>query len=68
MHSLAYGFSENRQFAAKTDRNSIFLSRDPHISDRLYIMVLYMSFSEFSKISNFCSESKVLAYSFGENC
>jgi hypothetical protein len=68
MHSLAYGFSENQQFAAKTDRNSIFLSRDPHISDRLYIMVLYMSFSEFSKILNFCSESKVLAYGFGENC
>jgi hypothetical protein len=44
---LAYGISENRQFAAKTDRNSIFLGRDPHIPDRLYIVVSYMSFYWF---------------------
>jgi hypothetical protein len=30
---LAYGFTKNSQFAAKTDRNSIFLCRDPHIPD-----------------------------------
>jgi hypothetical protein len=29
MHVLAYGFSENHQFATKTNQNSIFLSRDP---------------------------------------
>jgi hypothetical protein len=34
IHNLAYGFSENRQFAAKTDRNSVFLGRDPHILNR----------------------------------
>jgi hypothetical protein len=54
---LDYGFTENRQFAAKTDRNSVFLGPDTHISDRLYLMVLYMSFYRFSKISNFQSKS-----------
>jgi hypothetical protein len=49
----AYGFTENRQFAAKTDQNSEFLGRDPNIPNRLYIMVSYMSFYEFSKFSNF---------------
>jgi hypothetical protein len=32
---------------AKTDQNSVFLDRDPHIVDRLYITVSYMSFYEF---------------------
>jgi hypothetical protein len=64
MHRLAYGFSEIRYCAAKTDRNSVFLSRDPHILDRLYVMVLYMSFYEFSKISNFRSESKGVSLQF----
>jgi hypothetical protein len=44
---LAYGFTENHQFMAKTDRNSVFLGRDPHILDRLYIMISYMSFYGF---------------------
>jgi hypothetical protein len=43
----AYGFTENRQFEAKTDRNSVFLCRDPHIPDSLYITVPYMSFYRF---------------------
>jgi hypothetical protein len=30
---LAYCFNENRQFGTKTDQNSIFLGRDPHILD-----------------------------------
>jgi hypothetical protein len=30
---LAYGFTKNRQFAAKIDQNSIFLDGDPHIPD-----------------------------------
>jgi hypothetical protein len=34
---LAYGFSENHQFTEKTDRNSVFLYRDPHILDLLYL-------------------------------
>jgi hypothetical protein len=33
---LAYGFIEYRPFTIKTDRNSIY---DPHITDRLYLMV-----------------------------
>jgi hypothetical protein len=44
---LAYGFTENHQFVIKTERNSIFLGRDPHITDRLYITLSYMSFYEF---------------------
>jgi hypothetical protein len=30
---LAYGFTEYHKFAAKTDRNYVFLVRDPHIPD-----------------------------------
>jgi hypothetical protein len=29
LYGLAYGFGENRQFGAKTDRNSVFLGCDP---------------------------------------
>jgi hypothetical protein len=47
MYGLAYGSSENGQFGAKIDRNSVFLGRDPHIADQLYIMVLYMNFYGF---------------------
>jgi hypothetical protein len=57
----AYGFTVNRQFAAKTDRNSVFLGRDPHILDRLYIMVLYLSFHGFS---NFRSKSVCVSLRF----
>jgi hypothetical protein len=63
MHRLPYGFSENGQFAAKTIWNSVFLSRDPHILDRLYVMVLYMSFQKFQI---FAQNTKVLAYGFRE--
>jgi hypothetical protein len=44
---VAYGFTENRQFGAKTDRNSIFLGRDPHMVDRLSKTVPYMNFYGF---------------------
>jgi hypothetical protein len=47
---LAFGFTEQCRFVVKTDRNSIFLSRDPHITDRLYIIVMYISFYGFKKI------------------
>jgi hypothetical protein len=64
---LVYGFTENHQFTIKTDRNSVFLGRDPHIADRLYIMVSYMSFYGFLKKSNFAQNPTVLAYGFTEN-
>jgi hypothetical protein len=41
---LAFGFTDKRQFVVKTERNSIFLCRESHISHRLYIMVMYISF------------------------
>jgi hypothetical protein len=60
-HSKSKGvslrFTENRQFRAKTDRNSVFLGRCPHIVNRLYIMVPYMSFYRFWTNSNFRSKS-----------
>jgi hypothetical protein len=54
---LAYGFTENQQFATKTERNLVLLGRDPHIPNWYYIMVPYMSFYGFSKFSNFRSKS-----------
>jgi hypothetical protein len=44
---LNYGFNENCQFGAKTDRNSVFLGCDAHIVDRLSIIVMYMNFYGF---------------------
>jgi hypothetical protein len=46
---LAHGFTENRQFGAKTNWSSVFLGCDPHIGDRLYISAPYMSFYGFWK-------------------
>jgi hypothetical protein len=64
---LAYGFIENRLFPTKTDRNSVFLGRDPHISDQLYIIDMYMSLSDFKK-NQICSQNLyVLTYDFIEN-
>jgi hypothetical protein len=53
---LAYCFTEIRQFEVKTDHNSLFLGRHAHIMDRLYIIVMYMSFYGYRKYSNFCSK------------
>jgi hypothetical protein len=36
---LAFGFTKKHQFAAKIDRNYIFLGGEAHIPNRLYIMV-----------------------------
>jgi hypothetical protein len=44
---LAYGFSENCQFGAKTDRNSVFLGPDPRIANWLSITVPYFNFCGF---------------------
>jgi hypothetical protein len=55
---LAYCFTENWQFGTKTDRNSVFLGRDPRIVNRLSITVSYFNFYGFWKISHFFSKSK----------
>ena len=66
---LAYGFTENCQFGAKTDRNSVFPGRDPRNANWLSITVPHFNFYRFLKISHFCSKSKgVLAYGFSKNC
>jgi hypothetical protein len=50
---LVFCFIGKRQFAAKTDRNSVFLGREAHIPNWLYIMVLYNFFYRLSNIWNF---------------
>jgi hypothetical protein len=50
----------------KTDRNSVFFYCKAHIIDRLHIMVPLISFYGFSKISNFGSDPKGLAFNFTE--
>jgi intracellular septation protein A len=65
---LAYGFTENCQFGAKPDQNSVFLGRGPHIENRLSITVSYFNFYGFWKISHFCLNSKGVAYGFTKNC
>jgi hypothetical protein len=65
---LAYGSTKNCQFGEKTDRNSVFLGRDPRIVNRWSITVPYIHFYGFWKISHFCSKSKGVAYDYTENC
>jgi hypothetical protein len=65
---LAYGSTENCQFGAKTDRNSVFLVHDPRIVNRLSIMGPYFNFYGFWKFSHFCSKSKGVSLRFYRNC
>jgi hypothetical protein len=58
IHRWAYGFTENCQIGAKTDRNYVFLGRDPRIPNRLSITLPYFNFYGFWKISRFCSKFK----------
>jgi hypothetical protein len=62
--SVRLRFTENHLFGAKIDQNSVFLGYDPHIVDRLYIMIPYMSFYEFWKNSNFRSKSVAVSIWF----
>jgi hypothetical protein len=54
---LAYSFTENCQFGAKSDQDSVFLSYDPRIANLLSITVPYFNFHGFWKFSHFCSKS-----------
>jgi hypothetical protein len=65
---VAYGFTENCQFGAKTDRNSVSPRRDPRIANRLSITVLYFNFYGFENFHIFAQNPWVLAYGFTENC
>jgi hypothetical protein len=47
---FAFDFTKKHQFLTKTDLNFVFLDSDAHIPDRLYIMVMYISFYGFKKI------------------
>jgi hypothetical protein len=52
---------------AKLYRNSAFLIREAHILDRLYIMVLHISFYMFKKNQILAQNLKLLALSFTKN-
>jgi hypothetical protein len=65
MYMNVYGFKKNQIFTQNPyvlandftgNRNTVFLGRDPDTADQLYIIVSYMSFYGFSKISNFRSK------------
>jgi hypothetical protein len=64
---LAYGSTENCQFGAKTDRNSVFLGRDPRMKNRLSITVPYFNFCGFWKFSQFCLKSNGVSLRFTKN-
>jgi hypothetical protein len=64
IHGCAYGYTENCQFGAKTDWNSVFLGRDPRIANWLSITVPYFNFYVFWKISHFCSKSMGISLRF----
>jgi hypothetical protein len=65
---LAFGFIVKYQFVAKTDRNSVFLDREAHIPDQLYIIVMYISFKGFKKNQILLQNPKVLAFNYTEKC
>jgi hypothetical protein len=50
----------------KTNRNFIFLGREAHIPDRLYIMVMYIIFFVFKKNQFLAQNLKMLAFGFME--
>jgi hypothetical protein len=49
---------------AKTDRNSVFLDCETHISDRLYKIDMYIIFMDFKKIQISASNLHVLTFGF----
>jgi hypothetical protein len=44
LNVLAFDFTKKYMFVLKTDQNIAFLGREAHMSDLLYIMVIYISF------------------------
>jgi hypothetical protein len=57
-------FYRKHQFTTKTDIKSIFLDREVHILDQLYVMVLYITFLDFNFFSNFDSKSTCVSFQF----
>jgi hypothetical protein len=46
---LACDFTEKCLFMAKTDGNTVFLSHEVYITDRLYLIVMYINSYELKK-------------------
>jgi hypothetical protein len=61
---LAFDFTQKRYFAAKTNRNSVFLGRKVQMSDHLHIMVSYICFYGFKNIKISSQNPKGLAFAF----
>jgi hypothetical protein len=59
---LAHSLTEKLQFAAKIDRNSVFLGRKAQILNRLQIIVPYISFYEFKIFQILAQNAKVQFY------
>jgi uncharacterized protein YpiB (UPF0302 family) len=55
---LTFSFTVNHKFVTKTDSNSVFHDHEAHISNQLYIIVLYINFMNFKKNLNFGLKSK----------
>jgi hypothetical protein len=51
-------FYQKHKFTVKSDRKSVFRGCKTHISDQLHIIVQYISFYVFYRISNFGSKFK----------
>jgi hypothetical protein len=63
---LVFGFIEKRQLAAQTNRNSVFLGREAHILNWLYIIVLYKIFTGFQIFEILTQNPMMLAFDFTE--
>jgi hypothetical protein len=63
----AFDFIKKRQFVVNTDQNSVFLRREAHIPNLLYIKVIYVSFMGFLKIQSLDQNLKMLTFGFTEN-
>jgi hypothetical protein len=63
---LAFSFVEKYQYVIKTNRDSVFISCEAYIPDRLYIIVMYLKFHGFKKNQILTQNPMVLAFSFAK--
>jgi hypothetical protein len=64
---LAFSFTEKCHFVTKIELNYVFLGRETHILELLFIMVLYIIFMGFRKNQISTQNPKVLDFGFTEN-
>jgi hypothetical protein len=61
---LAFSFTVQRKFVTKTKWKFVSLGYETHITNWLYIMVMYINFYRFWKFKNFGSKSKCVSLLF----